>query len=524
MVDTPFTTFAFPTASGTTPRTMPNRLEDVINVRDFGAVGDGDPSEPGGGTDDTAAIQAAMAAAWGPYSSPHGQAGMYSNKPLFFPCGDYFVSSPAEMTITAIANNGGLVKCTVSPNTTGYLTNYIVNIYGVPGDTLDGHNIGTLGTGSTYAITVDDSTHVTLRASDFAAAPVGFLVGGKICCAALQIRSAFGVEIFGGSREATRIRSETGGIFATNGFAYAHVHDISFRPSNSLRGSGRSICGIDLNWDNTGDSALQSITFDNMNFGYGDYGIRIGAGGHMGSEILSLNCFYSLCAEAGISVWNQNSLMITVIGGNMSANKVGTWARGGVITKIQDVSFQGNIDWDIDQGGSIGSNDILNVINCRTESNNFIRAVHGTGTYVVGCNQTGSGGVFLRANGTMMVDCCGSDTGTIEASSTGFLRGRGNNFTRSDWLGITTQIYAGQAYTDGFQYLRDVPNSSGQLVNATFASLPTAQEKLAGARVHIYDANVTTGLVTTGGGANHVMAICRFATSAWGWYVETLIK
>lgn len=39
--DTPFSSFAFPAAGGTTARTMPQWLAETKNVRDFGAVGDG---------------------------------------------------------------------------------------------------------------------------------------------------------------------------------------------------------------------------------------------------------------------------------------------------------------------------------------------------------------------------------------------------------------------------------------------------------------------------------------------------
>jgi hypothetical protein len=39
--DTPFTTFAFAATGAPTPRTMPDRLAEVINVKDFGAIGNG---------------------------------------------------------------------------------------------------------------------------------------------------------------------------------------------------------------------------------------------------------------------------------------------------------------------------------------------------------------------------------------------------------------------------------------------------------------------------------------------------
>jgi len=67
------------TATGsTTPRTLANRFADAVNVKDFGAVGDGV-------TDDTAAIQAAVAAV------------PSSGGDVYFPAGRYKIST--EITI-----------------------------------------------------------------------------------------------------------------------------------------------------------------------------------------------------------------------------------------------------------------------------------------------------------------------------------------------------------------------------------------------------------------------------------------
>jgi len=88
--DTSFTSYSFPASGAPTARTMPDRLADIVNVRDYGAVGNGV-------IDDTAALQAAIDAAFGPASSPHGIAAT-SNRPLFFPNGTYLVSSPLTLT------------------------------------------------------------------------------------------------------------------------------------------------------------------------------------------------------------------------------------------------------------------------------------------------------------------------------------------------------------------------------------------------------------------------------------------
>jgi hypothetical protein len=69
--DTPFSSFTFPATGAPTARTMPDRLAETKNAKDFGARGDGS-------TDDTAAIQAAV----------------NTRGVIFFPPGNYPVSAP----------------------------------------------------------------------------------------------------------------------------------------------------------------------------------------------------------------------------------------------------------------------------------------------------------------------------------------------------------------------------------------------------------------------------------------------
>jgi hypothetical protein len=108
--DTTFTNFRFTATGAPTARTMPERLAEIKNVKDFGAVGDGR-------SDDTAAIQAAFNAAFGSSASPHGASGRYSNSPVFFPVGQYKITS--ALTLRSV--QGGLIFGA------GLLTTTIVN-------------------------------------------------------------------------------------------------------------------------------------------------------------------------------------------------------------------------------------------------------------------------------------------------------------------------------------------------------------------------------------------------------------
>jgi hypothetical protein len=119
--DTPFTTFAFPATGAPTPRTMPNRLAETVNVKDFGAAGDGT-------TDDTAAIQTALNAAYGSSSSPNGSSGAIKNRPVFFPAGYYKITSALTLKSAVGAHifGAGRFATTIQNVTSGgsvFLTN-----------------------------------------------------------------------------------------------------------------------------------------------------------------------------------------------------------------------------------------------------------------------------------------------------------------------------------------------------------------------------------------------------------------
>src|ERR1700730_5765274 len=79
LADTAFTKFSFPATGARANRTMPDRLSDIFNVKDFGALGNWNGST---GADDTNAIQAAINAA-----TANG-GGI-----VFFPPGTYHITS-----------------------------------------------------------------------------------------------------------------------------------------------------------------------------------------------------------------------------------------------------------------------------------------------------------------------------------------------------------------------------------------------------------------------------------------------
>jgi hypothetical protein len=81
-VSSRFSFFSYKSTGGTTSRTTAARLADIINVKDYGAKGDGS-------TNDGAAIQKALDAAYGPVGGSNAH--QWLNKGVYIPAGKYLV-------------------------------------------------------------------------------------------------------------------------------------------------------------------------------------------------------------------------------------------------------------------------------------------------------------------------------------------------------------------------------------------------------------------------------------------------
>jgi hypothetical protein len=102
--DTPFTNFPFAATGAPSLRTMPDRLSETKNVKDFGAIGDGRH-------DDTTAIQSAVNWTSGP-----------NRGTIYFPPGTYLVSSPITFNDAfSIIFRGEIGLSTIVGNFSGYI-------------------------------------------------------------------------------------------------------------------------------------------------------------------------------------------------------------------------------------------------------------------------------------------------------------------------------------------------------------------------------------------------------------------
>lgn len=322
------------------------KLSPVIDVKaDFEAVGDGS-------TDDTTAIQNALDAAYGTTGSPHGTAGIFTNHPVYFPPGNYKVTSP------------------------------------------------------------------------------------------LTMRSVRGAHLFGAGRFVTKVHNTAGGnVFTTNGFEYSMVEGMLLQTSST------GVC-FDLDWDNTGPTALQSNTFRDMYFEGGSHGLRIGVTGFMGSETLIQNCFFANHTTAGINTANGNALQQTMIGGNIAGCAIGILVSNGSVPIIHGVGFQNQTTYDIQTNNSAG--DTYSIQGCRTESLNFVKLQNGSMGHISACLQTNASDgsfAFIEGNpgGTAGTGCL-----SISASYSinGKLTGNGTLYITGNPSG--NRCFGNASYISGF--------------------------------------------------------------------------
>jgi len=110
-----------------TTRTLERHFGDVVNVKGFGALGNGS-------NNDTAAIQLALDYAFGTAGSPHGgsidegTAGVFLNRQVFFPAGKYIITAPLTLPSLRGAHIFGAGRFTttiqnITPNGSVFVTN-----------------------------------------------------------------------------------------------------------------------------------------------------------------------------------------------------------------------------------------------------------------------------------------------------------------------------------------------------------------------------------------------------------------
>jgi hypothetical protein len=466
ITNTAFTSFDFAATGAPTNRTMPVRLAEVVNVKDWGAVGDGS-------TNDTAAIQAAFDAAFGTWASPHGGDDEALNKSVWFPPGAYKVASPlAAKTVSGAADNGsGLIRLTLN-NTTSLANGDIVYVRAVGG--VSNANLS-------YTIKDVDSTHVTLVNSTFSGA---YTSGGTVRTPCLRVKDVQGGKIVGSGKMATRIFTDDTAcaVISTNGWGYGTVSDIGFASAATgiafdLNGDGGAAIGGDTT------VASQSSMFINCSFGGGatpgDYAVTIGMGQHMGSEMTFLNCYVAAGTVGGLCWFNFNALAGTVIGGNIASNNPdndgaepvcgsGILVNAGACPIIHGVSFQNFNGQDIDIQN--GAGDAYCITGCRTESENFVSgpAVTDMSLFIGGCCQATSStaeGYFYQGGCSVTIDACASTQGANK-----YISGQNASVIVRNSLFVNSDYWYGGS-NENYNYLEITPQPEIELTAATYTTL-----------------------------------------------------
>lgn len=418
-------------------RNLGYRFGQVVDVKDFGAIGNGS-------TNDRAAIQAAFDYAFGTWADPHGgllDAGsdLYLNKRVFFPLGNYNVLSLIDnRAITSAISAGdnfwgaGVHQVKLNVSTTGLLTGDNINVVGVG---------GIPGANGSYFIDVISPTQLLLRFSVFKTATDAYTSGGTITTPGLRLRSVANGWIYGAGRQ-TIINSGTlnAAAICTSGCAYTRFENLSFSARPASAGGKGIAFQLDRMAVDTEAVNLQSNTFFCCSFSGGDFGLKIGAGQSMGSETMILQCYFDDHTVAGIYTGNQNACDNTVIGGNIAHCGKGIWALAGSVNTIHAVSLQANVTHDLHVEGAVG--DGYSICGCRSESINFVQLDPMMPMHISGCNQTRvESGFFFKGSGHVTFAGCDSVNGYVEGNNAYILIG-GCNFQRPDYLTAGSDNYA----------------------------------------------------------------------------------
>jgi hypothetical protein len=260
MVDRVFLTWPFAATNAPTPMTLPNRLALSVNVKDFGAVGDGSAN-------DQPPIQAAFNAAFTASGTPHGT-NSFLNREVFIPSGNYRLTSPLTLTqvkggkitgagrqATALNNTAGGPALITNGLEKCFFSNFSLSATGAYAVLdLDWDNSGGVGLSGNTFLSMDIGSYPPACTYGVRIANAGF--GGSnnvfLCCfinanataLATLADSALANAVFGGNmgQNGTGILVNRGSVTAVNGVGLQEqtAYDIQI---NSTAADGMAVVG-----------------------------------------------------------------------------------------------------------------------------------------------------------------------------------------------------------------------------------------------------------------------------------------
>jgi hypothetical protein len=492
--DQNFTSFAFKSTIGTTPRTDPDRWSDIINVKDFGATGNGS-------SDDAAAIQSAFDAAFGPASAPHDNGGGILNRPVYFPKGQYKILTPVRVTAVWGGRIFGDGPLSSTINYAGPLTP--INAEGwIPTFWFNGFNYGEISNLSFSGPADPNHKTVCLWFGPDGAKGGSSVHGNLITNIGTGGRTSYG--IIHGSLASAANSENTYLNCTVFGF-----HDVGLFLSgyNTLNfrwiGGGFEQCDIGIK---TNAGATIPV-IEGPAFGRCRIDIDLAASSRTVISGVRSESIQLLRCNTGVSLINcvmaAGSDTVTGSVSNATLTVTGLGARG-------------NIVWP--QSMVIGGN-LPSMYNSQAYGQGVTRIVQqlsgpqgGIGTYEVTQSANVAPGTKLRivpvfaelvGAASVSMDNCGSDSNqAILGDGNSTLHIRNNQwFSSNDGAMAPNLISAFNGQI--FEY--DIAGRGDFIV----AHLPTPARALKGVRMFVTDSRVTTfGSIVTGGGTNAVPVWC----------------
>lgn len=521
-------------SGSSTTRTLGARFADIVNVKDYGAVGNAV-------ADDTAAIQAAIAAAFPiPGSS-------FTNKPLYFPAGNYLITSPLELINVAGAKIYGAGTSS---------TQLFLQVAGTEGNDVSDEHPDLTPLWMMDGFSYSEISDMGWASNTSTAPPITTLVTNGTTAAGnavLHFASTTGVSAGMSVYDQTAPSVISGVVLSKTSTTVT----IDTNASGAGVGSGDTIhfvaSTVGAYVYQSGDNGYTGgNTFRNINVANFGTGILGGSGPGNCDNCTLHNVQFNTCALAGLRLISANALNWAVFGGGASgcasastfgpflgSPNAGNYGAAysvvsGSVSLLTNMSTTGN-EWSVINGGAQG----MNIIGGRFEDFQAVAAA-GSGIFMSGViygggdSTDGCRWLNLTFSGVIDAQACVFGPANTITPATGRIADLGNNGiltlhqcsfeNHADECGISgassalvriTDCYGSAIPTASTLFgsytgtVEDYTGSGTGVLNIAVGSLPAAAAKFKGLRGSVTDANATTFMSTVAaGGSNIVPVFC----------------